>query len=128
MNTRLNIPLTLVIYSLLFISGCSNFDLDDAKTIVTQVGSNNLSKAVSELQYRKQENLAVGDWPNILKDLNPERIYTTGNGVYIVMYRRFIEEHGIYIQFPGAKHPELRGTDQEFKVIEEDIFWYLIAG
>lgn len=128
MNIRNCLKYILFICSLLFVSGCSNYDLEDAKSTVAKSGSKNLIEAARKLQKYKQGSLPVENWPKILSDLNPEEIYVTDDGVNIVMYRRFVEEHGIYILFPGLKPLELGGTDPVFEIIEKDVYWYLVAG
>ena len=71
--------------------------------------------------------LARDQWPAELKAFNPQRVYATADGLYIVTSTFFVTEKGLFLPrqptFSAAP-----GQDPEFRQIVDGLYSYEIKG
>lgn len=71
--------------------------------------------------------LPPDQWPVELKAFDPERVYATPDGLYIVTSTFFAEEKGLFLPRQRAFSAAL-GKDPEFRQIVDGLYSYEIKG
>jgi hypothetical protein len=114
---------------------CRHFDHNDASEVVARIGAHRIRGAAQSLgRFRRgktrDRNVDVprADWPSVLGELDPQKIYIDDAGVYVARYEFFMEAEGLYVLFDGESDLENSCCDPSYQKVAERIYWYQYTG
>jgi hypothetical protein len=79
------------------------------------------------LATTKVGGLEPSKWPSAIASLDPERVYVSEEGLYIVISSWFVEERGLFVPRDPDFVPEV-GTDPSYVSIRKGVYAYRIKG
>lgn len=113
------------------LAACGGGQEESAAT-VARIGA---SRLVSEVEILKTQaatdlrtTLPESLWPQAIRELSPQAVHVSRKGVFVQRSRRFVEEEGIFIAFPGAAIDVGGGADPSFEPIAPQLYAYRIKG
>jgi hypothetical protein len=68
------------------------------------------------------------DWPLKLRQLGPESVRVTPQGVFIVLGSLYVEEWGLFVLPSGSEHRPQTHSDPSFRLIRGRVYKYNIEG
>lgn len=72
-------------------------------------------------------DISAKHWPPAVAKLNPERVYRSSDGLYLVLSSSFVDERGLFVPrsagFSGGT-----GTDPSYTLVGQGVFSYRIKG
>lgn len=72
-------------------------------------------------------DISAKHWPPAVTKLSPERVYSSSDGLYLVLSSSFVEERGLFVPrsagFSGGT-----GTDPSYTFVSQGVFSYRIKG
>lgn len=66
-------------------------------------------------------------WPSAVTKLSPERVYSSSDGLYLVLSSSFVEERGLFVP-RSAGFAGSNGTDPSYTAVGQGVFSYRIKG
>ena len=82
-------------------------------------------EVLNQGDFRKE--IPATDWPLAVAQLSPERVYSSPEGLYVVLSSSFVQERGVFVprsaDFSGGT-----GTDPSYTSVGQGVFSYLIKG
>lgn len=106
--------------ALVSLSGCGVAPDEAALDALAQAGRNTL--ATSSIGA-----LPSARWPKAVTRLDPERVYVTDEGLYVVTSSFFVQERGLFVPRDPGFMPQA-GTDPSYESLRPGVFSYNIAG
>ncbi len=79
------------------------------------------------LEYPEGE-IPASRWPKSVADLEPERVYRSYEGVYIITSEFFVEQRGVFILDTTSSFVPSRFQDPSYDVVIAGVFIYRSAG
>ena len=118
----------------LLLGGCSPrpsairiLDSIDPDTLVSAAHLLN-SQAVQKSQ-NYQYDIPEGDWPSVIRDLNPKIVRSTDYGTMILFFKWVSKEQGFYIPPAGYDPTKVdQAENVQYELIKPGIYWYSISG
>jgi len=99
---------------------------------LAHVGAARLLEAAQQLQPRAGHPdpvlVSPESWPPAIREMNPERVRVTKQGVYITLHSSFVEEDGVFVAADPTATLAGREGDPAFEVMAPRVYWYKIKG
>lgn len=112
--------------------GCSGGRQEEDTALVSKVGASRLAADAALLREVARPEGPVGlsesAWPTGIRELRPLSVRVVPQGVFVQRWKRFVEEEGIFVAFPGASVDTTAGRDPSFTLIAAEVYWYRIKG
>ncbi len=122
---RLAIAATLLV-------GCGGSRMEEAAALVARIGASRLVADAALLRAVARPegpvDLPESSWPAGLRGLRPLSERVAQEGVFVQRWKRFVEEEGVFVAFPGASVDTTAGRDPSFTAIAADVYGYRIRG
>jgi hypothetical protein len=100
--------------------------------LVARIGAPKLVAEAASLKSRASSGLPAqvpeALWPPAIRELQPQGVQVSEDGVFVQRWNRFVEEEGVFIAFAGAPVSTALGHDPSFASIEPGVYWYKVKG
>jgi len=113
--------LAAAVLTLLLLTGCMRGNRADELAALLKVAPELLQSA------QPGTDLPSEKWPQEVKSLDPSRVYSTKDGIFIVTSSFFVNEQGLFLSRTREFAPQ-PGGDPEFRQIVPGLFSYKIKG
>lgn len=68
------------------------------------------------------------EWPEEVRQLRPQYVWVTQDGVYIERGSFFVGSWGVFVLRTGSSLQPGRGTDPSYRALCSRVYWYEIKG
>jgi hypothetical protein len=68
------------------------------------------------------------EWPMEVRQLCPQSVWVTPDGVYIKRGSRFVEEWGVFVHRSGSALKPSGGIDPSYRPLRGRVYWYEVKG
>lgn len=111
------------LFALVLMSCSKNMQIDN------EMASGIEKDSIELLELYPSENFGVDITGSVvINDLNPEKVYVTDKGIYIVLNSSLATESGIYVPRSEVQVDTSNGNDPSYEYVSGRVYKYKIKG